>query len=1722
MKKIKCFAIVMIATLCVGRAANAQTMNNIYQMAAVNDVLGIAKEQNLEITDENGDTAICHAIKNFDTSAYSVLKDAGANTRAECVKKLPEKMRDSFMEKLAAGQGSKKFLGLGKWTWGAIGLGAAGGIVAMSSGGGSGSANGGVANTGSAPSEQEPNQDTPCSGYNYSYAAQCPAGYTLGSSCTSGTTVKYKCDKTTSCPYNTQECVSGYVETGSICVSGDTVYKECAPAECEGFDYRYSSQCPTGYAIGSSCLSGTTKKYKCDALEQCEGYNYTNSAQCPTGWTTGSSCLSGTTVKYKCNTPSKCAYQTTECSAGFHETGNTCQSGNYTYKECEPDACEGYDYTASESCPIGWIKGASCQSGNETKYKCDVKKTCLESAGWFKGSCPDGYLEPKVGSGMCVSGDVIYVKCERNGCEASGLFTSCREGWYETANPTSSSCRLYDITYRVRCSANTCTGYDYTSESQCPDGWTLGSSCKPGDNARVYKCDQGVQCPYTTETCTGGYQYTGNTCKSGNVLYKECEKIQCGANATWSETGCVCDTGYENWIEGTGCSLATLNCGENAIQNGTQCQCNDGYENWTEGRGCSLIPLDCGAHATQNGRQCECDYGYRNWTEDAGCSLIPLECGANAMQNGTQCQCNTGYQNWVADVGCSLIPLECGANAMQNGTQCQCNTGYQNWVADIGCSLIPLECGENAVQNGPACQCVPGYEKWVSGVGCSEIVDCGAHAHKNGVICECEPGYDNWTSDIGCLVSGIGNTESNNNRYINNSEDGDITGAKTNSQSLYIKTRANGNVTGIASSASLSFNQVLSIDKVGNGDVFGFYGTYSMYNAGNPRNYDNENGYNGIIAINNVGNGNIYGIWGTYRYGAQNAYGIGTNGVINIHNSSNTEGDVYGIYLTPSANHYNNHANALLERSSVSSNSMSGIIFIDNSGDGNIYGLANLDANVYLYNSSITDDKIRGTIDIRNTNINNNSVYGMYTEAKSEPFGNLILKDGTYNTIDAHSLIKIENMSNGDIYGIYSKQGGLVNVGIIDSSVSGIAKAEINITNYGNGNTYGLRLGNSETNYAVNSDTGGSKISDTGMGIINIKNKGNGDAYGMFAYNVVNRKNGRGIINIANYSGGSIYGLYGSGGKVMNNYSSDNSELAEINLQNFAAGNAVGMYANGGTVTNSGIININNIGAGDAIGIFGDDGAQITNSGTINITRDSFTDSDGITYNPTGTAGKVFGIYAKSGSSVNNSGTINITSNGDAYGIYAESGSTVTNTGTISLNGVSCSGADCDTGNYIALNGATLYNSGIMSASQMNLNSMGGDVVAGIGSRFVIDNDFSGNLNISSEWVQGGNQTTYIAENMIEAGNISGLNVRSASAMFDASIADNGHDVIMQMKDFDSMTDNKSLAAFLASNYAKGNGNDLFNALKSIGAMTAFNGALSGLTGMNAFTQFAYEDLSAMREISFSMNNKLFENSGRDNFDVSDNMAYFSFSNSRNGGSGQYGISSAKIGENLKLGYGMAMANINTGDDSGMHRQNKLWLFYMPATYTADGYELVVAPKAGFAHSEYNRRGYNNINYDGQIEKRILGLMNDLRYPLSVGNWTVAPDLAFNTIVYAQSGHEDAQAFGLIIPDDRTVSVETGLGFYTKYEKNLTDGGRLKLNSGLMAYREFGNAYDIKLGIRGLDGTFSLYNNDYEYRGAASLGFDYVSGRLHLYGDAQYFMDNNRYMNFKGGFAFRF
>ena len=1231
--------------------------------------------------------------------------------------------------------------------------------------------------------------------------------------------------------------------------------------------------------------------------------------------------------------------------------------------ECEINTCEGYDYTAGDTCPNGWTMYSSCLSGTTMKYMCDAPAMCP----YDTTTCTTGYHET---GATCQSGDVLYKECE----------------------------------------ADVCEGYNYTNASECPAGYTTGSSCLSGSTMK-YMCDELIQCPYNTQSCGAGYTETGNTCQSGTDVYVECEPVTC----PYDTTSCI--SGYHE--TGNTCQS------EETVYKECEADACDGY-NYTNAEDCPLgyTVSDSCLSGSVTKYKCEtpvtCPY---NTTE---CPVGYIETG-DTCQSGetTYVECTFDTEHYIEQNGIVYLKLDCQNGSTQNGETCTCQNGWTGTLCDT-----PITCPYNTTS------CVGGYE--ATGNSCQSgnvlYVECS--------MITCEEVTETWTP-AGCVCSaGYGRNSS-----------------------------------GVC--------EALGADKIGriitNNDYANVYGVQNSNN-------------NGYISLENNGDGNVIGL------------------------NNATTSSKYNTYLMPS--------------SSTDTFTQNSTIEIINNGDGTIIGGNGIDANSYVQNRSCTTPA------------------GGTHSSNYDATGN-----GTINII---------NIGNGDVYGMIGYENAIAIDGL-STDGNTYSHGYITIQNTGNGNVYGLKRTDSNTTTDLyNARTSPRKHIVSSHGNIKIRNVGTGTSYGMYSDkgNIYNSYldssvafcSATGTIKMLNMGNGDAYGMYNS--STSTSVTTKNGNKDTITINNTGSGTAVGIYANAGTISNRGTITLNNLNVnGTIIGISG--GETIENgystnglSGAIVLKSETFTDdnftsgtlSDDVTYTSHGGTGigmyvpagatatnygsisidgltTGYGIYAKQGATVTNSGNITITNTTNAYGIYGERATTVYNTGTISINGSSCSGNNCR-GRYIVLNGSTLYNSGMMTASQMNLNSMKGKVVASAGSSFVVDNEMSGDLHIDSNVVTSGNQTTYIAENMIDAGDTSGLNLISDSAMFDASLV--GNDVVMTMKDFNSLTDNKSLAAFLKRNYENGNGDDLFATLKSLDNMSAFNGALMGLSGLDSFTQFAHEDLSALREISLSMNNKLFENSDRDNFDISDSMGYFSFSDNHNSGSGQYGISSSKLSDNWKLGYGMAMANIYTNDGDGFSRQNQMWMFYMPATYTNDDIELVITSQAGFTRGQYNRRGFNNQNYEGYIEKQIVGLMNDLRYPITFGNWTLAPDLAFNAIMYKQSGHEDEREFGLIIPNDTMVSVETGLGLYSKYEKTFQNGGRLKFTSGIMGYREYGDTYNIKLGMRGMDGTFDLYNNDYKYRAALNMGIDYAVGNFHMYGNTQYFMDNANYMNFKGGVSYRF
>ena len=237
-----------------------------------------------------------------------------------------------------------------------------------------------------------------------------------------------------------------------------------------------------------------------------------------------------------------------------------------------------------------------------------------------------------------------------------------------------------------------------------------------------------------------------------------CNNVDCYENATCDNGtgGCVCNTGYENWVDGTGCSAiadlcADVDCYANATCDSTtgNCVCDTGYENWVDGTGCSEVTdlcadVDCYANATCDDTtgNCVCNAGYEDWVDGTGCSEIPdlctdVDCYANATCDDStgDCVCDDGYENWVDGAGCSEIPdlcenVDCYDHATCDSTtgDCVCDDGYENWVDGTGCSEIPdlcenVDCYDHATCDDTTgdCVCDDGYENWVDGTGCAMI-----------------------------------------------------------------------------------------------------------------------------------------------------------------------------------------------------------------------------------------------------------------------------------------------------------------------------------------------------------------------------------------------------------------------------------------------------------------------------------------------------------------------------------------------------------------------------------------------------------------------------------------------------------------------------------------------------------------------------------------------------------------------------------------------------------------------------------------------------------------------------------------------------------------------------------------------------------------------------------------------------------------------------------------
>lgn len=1345
------------------------------------------------------------------------------------------------------------------------------------------------------------------------------------------------------------------------------------------------------------------------------------------------------------------------------------------------------------------------------------------------------------GSGGGTSAPVLPVLDCNHGSQ-TGAICTCEEGWEgETCEQP-----------------KTCASDKYVAENSCANGYetNYAEDCISGNN-HLYSCKPAA-CISFVESCKPNQEYVADECMSGETKKYKCRSytVQCAEYNPNKDECLSCLTGF--YLDAGKCLENTV---KHCLQPSTSANICDKCEEGYAGATCT----ECVApyYAKDKHSECVLIIGAKEKTSNNSAVIMKAEYAADTDVYGVKSNYQAKNTTSKIDIT-NENPEHKGTIYGLSGISDASNSGTINITTNGLGEIYGVKSeksadntnGENSVgtieinNNNPESQ---------AGVyGLKSNTDMSPYVIRNAYG-EGSTGNIKITSfGLGSLygmlseASGVRNSDSKNSvgtiklTNYNSQSSAAVYGMYSKKSAainvnqekgqgtIIIKDYGNGEIYGLKSdatnTASYNANGVGAIATIdithenaskSEKDIFGVYSQRSSLNAYKG---SNDAAAQGTIKIHNKtaenSQNNVYGIYsgtvGAYNAG-DSLVKTGKNiGVIEISNIGGS--NIYGISGNSEA------VNANKNTTQYGNEAISeGTIIITNIGNGHIFGVSALTSKAY----NVSGDGNTGKINIKNEG--NGNVYGVISLSNNTQTAN-VSRGGNagWNTSKATGIIDIQNIGNGDVYGIKSssqKEYSDAALNVWGEYGEGL----ISIINEGTGDVYGISsfLGKVYNAYDANDYSS--------IGKIWIYNKGESDTYGIKSDgNVYNARQATGYINIISKSNKTAYGLYSSQ-TAYNNYGSSGDKIAQgnINIANINNGNSIGMYGKSAMNNKYGDITIHNLGDGTAVGMYAN-GGTATNFGDITIDRESYTftttNAEGNETSETYTAsnatgGKAIGIYGANGAKITNSGTITINGADEAYGIWAEDNTiTISNSGTIIIDDIECKGYECakkekeSNKQAIVLNGGKLFQDGkLISTESINLAAMDGDIIASATTEIVTPEALSGVLKMNSNIVTSGFEKTYTTKGTIQAGDTSDLKLQSQSAMFGAQLAENGSDINLTMKSFNDVVKNQSLAAFLEQNYTAKNNEALFSNIKSIESLAALNDNLDDLMGKDMFSRFAFEDLTVMRELNFDINNKLFNNT-EDYISVGGSTSSFAFS-----GNSRYSLTNMKSGKR-SMGISVAFSDVNSDDgDNHNRRYDKMYNISMPMGYQTNGFNLVTTPRIGYSYGTYDRRGFSNQNYDGTVEKQMFALMNEARYPLQLGGWTVSPSVELNFMDYRISGHETAKDYALNIKSQDNYSIEAGFGLYANKETKFSKNSSLNFNSGVALYHEFADPYKMKLGMQGMDGTFTIRDeNRSDNRAVVRSGFEFnydnisVAGNVMSYIDREY--QTNATLDFKFGF----
>ncbi len=1071
--------------------------------------------------------------------------------------------------------------------------------------------------------------------------------------------------------------------------------------------------------------------------------------------------------------------------------------------------------------------------------------------------------------------------------------------------------------------------------------------------------------------------------------------------------------------------------------------------------------------------------------------------GGGGKDSGESTACPDGK---VMVGGVCVTPLECPSGTHAEGSICvsNCLTG-EEWN---GTSCQPIQCPDGSQLVGNICvpgRTCPDGETLVDGACVPIECPAGTHLVGNACVSSCPTG-ETWDGTSCQPIQCPDGSQLIGNECV--ADDACPTGQKmVDGVCVPIECPDNTHLEGNHCVADGDIDK----DNNNDDDLYGIYSTdedvFNLYSS--PKLPDDQ----ATILLTNKGNGNVYGMYGF--------------------------GDMFNSYVVGKVDDAVNPKDP-----------GTGNIFITDEGNGKVYGIYSKIADITQYkeamnSSAWNEGTAYGVIDIAHTG--GGASYGVFGDVRAY---------NAYGAFGGNSYGYITIRGDGDIYGI---SGYVAATNAVSPWFAHEVKGNIDLFSEGNGNVYGMMVskdnipgagtggGNIASWFAFNAYSSGG---DDVEGTINIRNTGNGNVYGMYggqqlfnamAYGGVDEMTGKpngaakGVIKIANYGNGDIYGMYmpeaDTSGIIAN--VNENGSESVVSLVNTGSGVATGLRGGQGTnIINSGEININNLGTGTAVGIYGESNTVITNSGKINIYRESYTDKeDGTVHNPNGTnGGTAYGIYAESGARINNSGEIIVTNAAQGTGIYLERGAMLENTGVISFNGTA--GGIVSNGSAIDIYGAGAHRAAV------DLNSLGGEIVLGLGGRFFADS-LSGNMGVSEKAVLGSFKDEYVLSGSLQAEDVSNLTLNSKSAMFNTASRANengGYDVILERKSFDKLLDDASLAGFFEKNYNLENAGTVYDNLKRAGTSSALNRVAANTAGTDMIPNFRREDAFVFGNLSRQFNDNLFNHpdenyiGGYKYMDVSTDadgmlMGSDGYANAA------YGMLKGKADNGITYGVGASVANLKSDYDNGSSRKSNIFGIWLPAGYDfGNGIRWYSKAYAGYADGSYDRLA-NLQKYSADFTEYQYGLSNEMRYSMNLGRgFRFEPSAELNLFGVYQDGYDEGNTEGALKADSsNSLSLEGGIGAYLAKEFMFNEDSKLGVQIGGVYYVEFLDPDDgTNATLGGMNGKYKLGHKTNGDRAVLSGRINYMYKNVTVYGTIEQETAGSKGLTIDAGVQYKF